>query len=449
MNKDLTVGKPETVLWKFCVPLFGSIIFQQLYNIADSLVAGKLIGENALAAVGNSYEITLIFIAFAFGCNIGCSVIVSQLFGARKYQEMKTAVYTALTASAVLCAVLMLAGILACTGLLHMVRTPETIFADSKLYLDIYIWGFPFLLFYNVATGIFSALGDSKTPFIFLALSSTSNIAVDILFVSVFHMGVAGVAWATFLCQGISCVLAVIVVKIRLSAIKTETKAPFFSMDLLKKITMIAVPSILQQSFISIGNIIIQGVINGYGAGVIAGYSAAVKLNNLVITSFTTLGNGVSNYAAQNMGAGIPARVREGFKAAVKMVWILCIPIVAGYVLASGPLIGIFMEDPSESALLSGIWFLNIAAPFYFVVSVKLVADGILRGTGMMKQFMVSTFTDLLLRVMLAVSFSIQWGYIGIWCAWPIGWCSATILSFLFYRNGPWKAGQSAALNDR
>lgn len=220
-------------------------------------------------------------------------------------------------------------------------------------------------------------------------------------------------------------------------------------MDLLKKISMIAVPSILQQSFISFGNIIIQGVINGYGAGVIAGYSAAVKLNNLVITSFTTLGNGVSNYAAQNMGAGIPARVREGFKAAVKMVWILCIPIVAGYVLASGPLIGIFMEDPSESALLSGIWFLNIAAPFYFVVSVKLVADGILRGTGMMKQFMVSTFTDLLLRVMLAVSFSIQWGYIGIWCAWPIGWCSATILSFLFYRNGPWKAGQSAALNDR
>ena len=161
MNRDLTTGKPETVLWNFCVPLFGSIIFQQMYNIADSFVAGKFIGENALAAVGNSYEITLIFIAFAFGCNIGCSVIVSQLFGARKYQEMKTAVYTALTASAVLCAVLMLAGILACTGLLHMVRTPETIFADSKLYLDIYIWGFPFLLFYNVATGIFSALGDS------------------------------------------------------------------------------------------------------------------------------------------------------------------------------------------------------------------------------------------------------------------------------------------------
>lgn len=448
MNRDLTVGKPETVLWKFCVPLFCSIIFQQLYNIADSLVAGKFIGENALAAVGNGYEITLIFIAFAFGCNIGCSVIVSQLFGAKKYKEMKTAVYTALSASAVLCVVLMFTGVLTCTRLLHLIRTPDTIFADSKLYLDIYIWGFPFLLFYNVATGIFSALGDSKTPFIFLAASSTSNIAVDILFVSSFHMGVAGVAWATFLCQGISCVLAVIVVKKRLSGISTEGEVPLFSVDLLKKIASIAIPSILQQSFISIGNIIIQGVINGFGAGVIAGYSAAIKLNNLVITSFTTLGNGVSNYAAQNLGAGLTARIKDGFKAAVKMVWILCVPIVAVYVLANGSLIKIFMDDPSEMALLSGMRFLTIVSPFYFVVSVKLVADGILRGAGLMKRFMTSTFTDLILRVVLAIVLSAQWGYIGIWCAWPVGWCTATVLSVWFYRNGPWKAVSSTASND-
>ena len=183
MNKDLTAGKPETVLWQFCLPLFGSIIFQQLYNIADSLVAGKFIGENALAAVGNSYEITLIFIAFAFGCNMGCSVIVSQLFGAKDYIRLKTAVSTACIFSAFLCGVLMLAGILGCSPLLHLIRTPAEVFADSKLYLDIYVWGLPFVFFYNIATGIFSALGDSKTPFYFLAVSSTSNIAVDILFV--------------------------------------------------------------------------------------------------------------------------------------------------------------------------------------------------------------------------------------------------------------------------
>ena len=439
MNKDLTVGKPETVLWKFCMPLFGSIIFQQLYNIADSFVAGKFIGENALAAVGESYGITMIFIAFAFGCNIGCSVIVSQLFGAKDYNRMKTAVYTTLIASAMLCIFLMLVGILSCSWLLHITNTPEEIFEDSKLYLDIYIWGFPFLLFYNVATGFFSALGDSKTPFIFLAISSTSNVAVDIWFVAVFHMGVAGVAWATFLCQGISCVLAVVVVFRRLSKIKTEGKIQVFSNELFRKIAVIAIPSILQQSFISVGNIIIQGVINGFGSSVMAGYSAAVKLNNLVITSFTTLGNGISNYTAQNLGAGIPKRVKSGFKAGVKMVWIICIPIVALYLVASNGLIEAFMDEPSELVLLSGVQFLKIVSPFYFVISVKLVADGILRGAGMMNQFMIATFTDLVLRVVLAILLSMQFGYIGIWLSWPIGWGIATVLSVWFYRNGTWK----------
>ena len=439
MNKDLTAGKPETVLWKFCLPLFGSIVFQQLYNIADSLVAGKFAGENALAAVGNSYEITLIFIAFAFGCNIGCSVVVSQFFGAKKYKDMKAAVYTTFVSSAVLCMALMLFGIFFCQNLLTLIHTPAEIFDDSKLYLDIYVWGLPFLFFYNIATGIFSALGDSKTPFIFLAISSTSNILVDIWFVSVFDMGVAGVAWATFLCQGVSCVLAIVVVLKRLAGIHVEEKVPIYSFDVFKKIVVIAIPSILQQSFISIGNIVIQSVINGFGPGVIAGYSAAIKLNNLVITSFTTLANGVSNYAAQNIGAGIMSRVKDGFKAGVKMVWMICVPIVILYLAAGRVLVNFFMNEPTELALVSGTKFLYIVAPFYFIVSVKLVADGILRGGGLMKNFMVATFTDLILRVVLAKVLAPQVGYIGIWCAWPIGWTIATVLSVRFYGKGPWK----------
>ena len=439
MNKDLTVGKPETVLWKFCIPLFGSVIFQQLYNIADSLVAGKFIGENALAAVGNSYEITLIFIAFAFGCNIGCSVIVSQFFGAKRYVDVKTSVHTAMISSAVLCAVLMLFGLLCGDSMLALIRTPNEIWADSSLYLRIYVLGLPFLFFYNIATGIFSALGDSKTPFIFLAFSSTANILVDILFVAVFQMGVAGVAWATFLCQGISCMLAVIVVFRRLSKIASKEESALFSLEILKKIAVIAIPSILQQSFISVGNIIIQSVINGFGPGVIAGYAAAIKLNNLVITSFTTLGNGISNYTAQNLGAGILSRIKEGFRAGVKMVWAICVPIVALYLLAAPVLVRFFMNEPSELALTSGVKFLYIVAPFYFIISLKLTADGILRGAGLMKAFMISTFTDLILRVALAIIFAGRFGYIGIWCAWPIGWSVATCMSVFFYHRGPWK----------
>lgn len=436
-NRDLTAGEPGKVLWQFCLPLFGSIIFQQLYNIADSLVAGKFIGENALAAVGNSYEVTLIFIAFAFGCNMGCSVIVSQLFGAHDYKNMKTAVSTAWIASAVLCILLMITGLTGCGALLRLIQTPDEVFADSRLYLNIYIWGLPFVFFYNISTGIFSALGDSKTPFIFLAASSTSNIAVDIFFVTVFQMGVAGVAWATFLCQGVSCVLAVLVVAKRMKDIPGAGKAPLFSVRLLKRITVIAVPSILQQSFISVGNIMIQSVINSFGTGVMAGYSAAVKLNNLVITSFTTLGNGISNYTAQNIGAGKRPRIKDGFRAGVKMVWLISLPLALLYFVFGKYLLYLFLEEPTETALQTGMAYLRILSPFYFIVSVKLVADGILKGASMMTRFMISTFTDLILRVALAILLSrTSLGATGIWCAWPVGWTIGTLLSVWFYRVG-------------
>ena len=439
MNKDLTTGNPAKSLWLFCLPMFGSIVFQQLYNIADSLVAGKFIGENALAAVGNSYNITLIFIAFAFGCNIGCSVIVSQLFGAKDYKTMKTSVYTALIASAALCAVLMFVGLLSCDTLLRLMKTQAEIMADSSLYLTIYIWGLPFLFFYNIATGIFSALGDSKTPFIFLAFSSSANILIDILFVKSFSMGIAGVAWATFLCQGISCVLALFVVLKRLADIKVSGKVPVFSWNQLKKIAVVAIPSILQQSFISVGNMLIQGRINSFGVSVTAGYSAAVKLNNLVITSFTTIGNGISNFSAQNIGAGIYTRVKEGFRAGLKLVWTICVPFGLLYFCFGKYLLLLFMDESSAAALATGQEFLRILSPFYFVVSSKLVADGILRGAGAMNQFMAATFIDLALRVVLAFLFSgISGSAAGIWCSWPVGWCIATGLSIVFYLKGNW-----------
>ena len=447
MNKDLTVGKPSTVLWKFCLPLFGSVIFQQLYNIADSFVAGKFISENALAAVGNSYEITLIFIAFAFGCNMGCSVVVSQLFGAREYREVKTAVSTAVLMTGAVCAVLMAAGLLSGAALLDALRTPAEVRADSLLYLNIYILGLPFMFFYNVANGTFSALGDSRTPFIFLAASSTANIGMDILFVAGFGMGVDGVAWATFLCQGVSCVLALLAVARRMRGLPgAGEKAPLFSRSLLNRIVRIAVPSTLQQSFISVGNIVIQGVINGFGAGVMAGYSAAVKMNNLVITSFTTLANGISNYTAQNIGAGQQNRVKEGLKAGLKMVWSLSVPFFALYFFFGEAFIRLFMDAPTDAAVRTGVEFLRILSPFYFVVSAKLATDGVLRGAGLMRAFMIATFTDLILRVVLAILLSrTGLGSTGIWCAWPIGWVVATALSLLFYRNAFLKPGSAGA----
>ena len=435
VNQNLTVGKPASVLWRFCLPLFGSIIFQQLYNIADSFVAGKFIGEEALAAVGNSYEITLIFIAFAFGCNIACSVVTARYFGGKDYAGVRTTVSTTLIASGALCLVLMALGFAFNRQMLAAIHTPQNIMEQSRLYLVIYVGSLPAVFYYNVATGIFSALGDSRTPFLFLAASSTANILVDILFVTAFGMGVEGVAWATFLCQSVSMTLAVLTVFKRLRLLPNDGPAPRFSLPIFRQLVVIAVPSILQQSSISVGNIIIQGLINGFGSSVIAGYSAAIKLNNMVITSLTTLGNGISSYTAQNLGARQPQRVRAGFFAGLRLVWMLCLPLTALYFLAGPALVGIFLKSAEGLALESGVSFLRIVSPFYFVVAAKLVSDGVLRGSGLMKQFMVATFTDLILRIVFAFILSPGMGYRGIWSAWPVGWIVGAVLSIVCFAS--------------
>ncbi len=449
MNKDLTIGKPATVLWKFCLPLFGSIIFQQFYNLADSFVAGKFGGENAIAAVGNGYEITLILLAFAFGCNIGGSVIAARLFGAKEYGKMKTAIFTTLVLSAGICVVLFIVGFFSCTALLKLIHTPDNVLPDSVLYLRIYLYGLPFVFLYNVSSGIFAGLGDSRTPFIFLAASSVANIGMDIGFAYAFTNVVSGVAWATFICQGISCILAVGVLIFKLKKIPTEGKVSIFSKQQLKDILIVALPSILQQSFISVGNIVIQGIINSFGASVMAGYSAAIKLNNLVITSFTTIGNGISNFTSQNLGADKPERVKSGFFAGLILVWALSVPFVLIYTIAGKYAIGLFIDNPTEVALQTGSKFLLIVSPFYFVVSTKLVADGVLRGAKSMIKFMIATFTDLILRIVLAEVFSVPFGATGIWFAWPIGWVVATILSIVFFCTGKWNKRKTEELPNK
>ena len=440
MNKDLTFGEPRKILWQFALPMFISVIFQQLYNIADSIIVGNFAmhGEEALAAVGASYPITMIFMAIALGCNTGCAVVISQLFGAKKYREMKTAVSTTLLASLVISIVLTIFGLLFSHGMLKMISTPENIFADADAYLKIYIGGFVFLFFYNVVTGIFTSLGDSKTPLYFLIGSSVSNIILDYVFVAMFHWDVAGVAWATFVCQGIACVLALFTLQKRLKSIEVGEKAESFSWPMLKKVMAFAIPSILQQSFVSVGNIFVQNLINRFGSSVIAGYSAAIKINTFAVTCFSTTGNAVSSFTAQNVGAGYYDRVKQGLKSGLLMGLIIGIPFFVSGFFGGGILIKLFMKEQSTVALETGVQFLKIVAPFYFVIPMKLITDGLLRGSGAMRYFMISTFSDLILRVALGYILAVPFGTTGIWMSWPIGWTIGTVLSLWFYKKGVW-----------
>ena len=436
--RDLTVGAPRSVLIKFSLPLLGSVIFQQMYNLADSLIAGRLIGDNALAAIGNAYEVTLVYLAFAFGCNVGCSVVLGQLFGRRNYRDLKSAVSTTYIASGILCLVLMALGFGFTPSLLRLIQTPTDILADSQLYLNIYTGGLLFLFCYNISTGIFSALGDSRTPFVFLVISSLANIVLNLWFVIDFDLGVAGLAWATFLCQGVSSILALLTVLRRLRSLP-KTEAPqLFSRPLLRQIVRIAIPSILQQSFVSVGNIFIQSMVNSFGTTVIAAYSAAIKLNNFAVTCMGAIGSAMSNFAAQNIGAQKPVRVQHGVRSGLSISIVLSLSFALLYVLFRKPLIGLFLQDPGSGVLEVGILFLLIVTPFYPIPATKLVFDGILRGGGAMKHFMTGTFADLILRVTLAWLLSAHWGSTGIWLAWPIGWLIGTVLSAFFYRQGVW-----------
>ena len=434
MVRDLTQGKPWKVLLLYSLPLFGSIFFQQLYNAADSFVAGRYINTQALAAVGNAYEITLVYIAFAFGSNIGTSVITARYFGLKDIHSLKTTVYTALLASGAIGVVLIILGLSLSGPLLALIQTSSDIFADCQAYLNIYIGGFLFVLVYNIATGVFSALGDSRTPFIFLVISSLSNIFMDIFFVRDLHMGVPGVAWATFICQGLSGLAALFVMLRRLHKLEGGEKPRAFSLPILKEISVVAIPSILQQGFISVGNVIIQGFINSFGTAATGGYAAAIKLNNTAVLSLTAMGNGMSNYSAQNVGGKKPQRIRAGHKAATLYSLILSVLFALLFVLLGRPLVELFINDGNQDALDIGVQFLDIVSPYYFIIALKLSGDGVLRGTGRMGAFTLSTLTDLIIRVVLAAILSNAMNsLLGIWYAWPIGWALGTAMALLFY----------------
>ena len=434
MAQDLTIGKTNKILLKFTLPLFVSVIFQQMYSIADSLIAGRFAGEDALAAVGASYPITNIFNAVAFGCNIGCSVVISQYFGAKNYKRVKTATSTALISCVVIGLFLTVTGVLLTPHLLSLIDTPQNIFDDSSLYLSIYTGGFVFLFIYNIANGVFTSLGDSKTSLYFLIFSSVTNVILDYVAVVFLDMGVAGVAWATFIAQGVAGALSVVTLLRHLKNIETDGRYKIFSVSVLRKMARISIPSVLQQSFVSVGNVFIQKLINGFGSSVVAGYSAAIKLNTFTINALYTFGNGVSSFTAQNVGAGKYHKIKEGMRYGSLMAIVTGSVFALAYIMLNGQFINLFVEgEGSAETVKAGTAFLKTVAPFYCFIGVKLVGDGVLRGTGSMKLFMVATFTDLLLRVVLAFVLAPVYGYQGIWASWPIGWTVATVLSLVFY----------------
>lgn len=440
IRSKLVTDPPGRALFFFALPMILGNLFQQFYNMADSIIVGQLVGEDALAAVGASYSFTTVFIMFAIGGGIGASVLTSRYAGAEEYRDMKSAIYTFLIAFAVLSTGLAILGLVINPTVLRLLQTPSNIMDDAVLYLQIYFLGLPFTFMYNILSSNFNALGKSIIPLIFLIFSSLLNIVLDIWMVGPLGMGVAGAALATVIAQGVSMVISLICLLLLLKKYQTTEPVPRFRRDLLKIGTKLAIPSIVQQSIVSIGMLLTQSAVNLFGSSALAGFSAGTRLESLFIVPMISTGNAVSTFTAQNLGAGQPERVQLGLKKAHLQIAAYGVALAAICLLFRDPIVSAFLDsDTSPFAFqVASQYFLTIGLTCS-LIGLKAITDSVLRGAGDMRVYMIASLINLSIRVSVAHLCSPRWGIQLIWLAVPVGWAVNWLIALWRYRSGKWK----------
>ncbi len=473
-NQDLIYGKPGRSMFFFALPMIIGNLFQQFYNMADSIIVGRFVGEDALAAVGASYSFTTVFIMVAIGGGMGVSVLVSQYFGAEKYREMKTAVYTFLIAFTLFSLLLAVFGFFLNPLILHALKTPKNIFSDAVLYLQIYFSGLPFMFMYNVLSANFNALGKSKIPLFLLIFSSILNIVLDLLAVCGLKLGVAGAAGATVLAQGVSSLLSfgILMYLLRGYSVQenkaeesqqdennsemyldeterdqkkfwkdeNERRVRVFDRTMFFSGIRLAIPSIVQQSIVSIGMLLTQSAVNRFGSSAVAGYSAGMRLESICIVPMIATGNAMSTFTAQNLGAGKPERIQEGYRAAFRIILGFMMVLILTSQFFYRPIVSLFVKEAeSPAAFSTGAAYFRFIGWFFEFLGFKAVTDGVLRGSGDVKVYMAANLLNLGMRVTVAQLLSPVFGIQFVWYAVPLGWSVNFLISWLWYRTGNWK----------
>ena len=439
-KENLITQPPARSLFFFALPMIIGNLFQQFYNMADSIIVGNLVGEDALAAVGASYSFTTVFIMIAIGGGIGASVLTSQYLGAGHYREMKSSVYTFLITFAVFSTLLAILGFAVNPTVLRLLKTPDNIMADAVSYLQIYFVGLPFMFMYNILSANFNALGRSKIPLFLLIFSSILNIILDLWMVGGLNLGVAGAAIATVIAQGIAAVISFAILMRLLSAYAVEGKVQRFRRDMFATGVKVAIPSIIQQSIVSIGMLLTQSAVNQFGSSALAGYSAGSRLESLCIVPMIATGNAMSTFTAQNLGAGKPERVRQGYHAAYGIIIGFGVLLILISQLFYEPIIAAFVEQgESAVAFETGTAYFRFIGFFFSFLGFKAITDGILRGAGDIKVYMLANLINLAIRVAVAQLCSPVWGIQMIWYAVPMGWTVNYLISYFWYRTGNWQ----------
>ena len=426
-NVDLINGEPSKMIFRFALPLILANLFQQLYNTVDTIIVGCFNGDDALAAVGASFAVTMVMIAFATGTGTGCSVLISKRYGERNFSEVKTAVSTVLIFSLLFSAVIGAAGLIFSKPLLELLKTPQNIISDAESYLMIYSAGMPFMFLYNVQSSIFSSFGNSKTPLALLIMSSLINIVLDLLFVGSFSMGVKGAAIATLIAQGFSASVSFILL-IRSVYFKEYREYSYrhFSFNTLKQMLSYAAVSVVQSSVTSVGMMMIQAVVNRFGSGALAGYTAASKIDSFAIMPYLACSNALSTFTAQNIGAGRQNRVSSGFKACLKICIIMSLIEFALISAFHNQFLSLFMDigTASQDAVKTGLSYMITMSFCYWIMGINSCQNGMLRGTGMLKILLANSMIGLIIRVIFAYT-AVNISFIGVssvWLSMPVGW---------------------------
>lgn len=440
-GNPMITGRPGKTLFFFALPIILGNLFQQFYNMADTIIVGRFVGENALAAVGASYSYTNVFIMIAIGGGMGASVLTSQYLGAGAYGNMRTSIYTALFAFLGLSLALTLFGFAMNPAIMQALNTPENIYDDAMLYLQIYFAGLPFLFMYNILSSVFNALGKSRIPLGLLIFSSLLNVFLDLWMVIQWKLGVAGVAIATVIAQGLSAVISfLILMKVLRSYPKGGESSGLFNCSMLVRGTKIAVPSIVQQSIVSIGMLLVQSVVNSFGSSVLAGYSAGTRVESVCIVPMIATGNAVSTFTAQNLGAGQKERVKKGLYSGYLMVGAFAVIIALLIFFFHDGIVGAFMDSQSGlEAFRTGNAYVTFIGWFFVLIGLKASTDGVLRGAGDVGVYMAANLANLAIRVIVANLCAPIWGIEAVWYAVPMGWAVNFLISFSWYLTGRWK----------
>lgn len=436
---DMTQGSPARVLLLFAVPVILSNLFQQLYNLIDSLIVGNYLGADALAAVGSAGTITAVVIQLASGLSLGASVVISQYFGAGKKEKIRICMTTICLFSAAAGLLVTLLTQVFAKDILRLVLTPDEVMADSAAYLTVYFWGCVVIFLYNALNAVYIAVGDSRTPLYFLILAFFLNVAGDLFFIVNCSMGVRGGALASTLSQAVCTVLSWIVLERRMRKLGMAHAARLFDRTEFWKMMKIALPAALQQSVVSVGNVCVQAVTNSFGPVVMAGCTAANKAVSLVSLIPINWGSALSNFVGQNVGARKPERIRAGVRISLWITGVLSAVLVVFLEWMPERIIGWFVEEESGAAVVSiGAAYLRTVGPSLIVFAAYMVIKDVFKGTGDMKWYVGMTLSSLGIRVAFTFLFAPVLGVPSLWWGVSAGWVISAIPTALHYLNGKW-----------